>query len=95
MSQWFDDYGHCINRIPRKVVNACAHPGECFQDVEYWQAAINFIVPRSRAIDYLSEFGAWTIDELQDMTGTELAQKVLWIACWDIKTNGEWFGLIH
>lgn len=92
----FNEYGHYIGKaFPKACVEACSHAGECFPDVERWQRKLGFDVPRDLAITYLREFGAWHIDELNEMTDVELAQKVFWIACCDIKENGEWFGLCH
>jgi hypothetical protein len=51
--------------------------------------------PRDQAIRYLCDYGAWTKDELDAMDEEELAIKVLWIACGDIKESGDWYGLCH
>ena len=46
-----------------------------------------------QAIRYLREYGAW--ENLETDTDRELAERVLWLACCDIREQGEWFGLIH
>jgi hypothetical protein len=56
---------------------------------------LNFTVPRQKAIDYLKEYGAWEVEEMNEWTDEELAEKVLWIACGDISEQGEWLGLVH
>jgi hypothetical protein len=91
----FDEYGHFKGSIPDNAVDGCSHVGDCFDDVEYWQRALDFNVPRARAIAWLRETGAWTRSELEDMGDVELAQKVLWIACCEIKENGIWWGLTN
>jgi hypothetical protein len=92
---WFDAYGNLLKKTPKQCVEDCSHQGECFEDVKHWQEKLNFQVPRKLAIEYLREYGAWDCWELQRMDETTLAQKVLWLACCDIKENGKWFGLIH
>jgi hypothetical protein len=92
----FDKFGYYIGpTIPNHVVKDCSHVGECFEDVEYWQKELDFQVPRAMAIKWLREFGAWLPSELEEMGDVELAQKVLWLACCDIRENGEWFGLTN
>ena len=52
-------------------------------------------VPRDRATAYLRKFGAWTADELAAKTDDELAEVILWTACFEIRDSGEWFGLVR
>ena len=98
----FDNYGHFLGKIPEECWRDCSAPGQAADEsVEYWRKRLNFVVPREKAIKYLREFGAWPVisDEydkgLADMSDDELADKVLWLACGDIRENGQWFGLIH
>ena len=42
-------------------------------------------LPRERAINYLSEYGAWDLAELDEMDDFNLAEKVLWLFCCDLK----------
>ena len=93
--QWFDNYGYLIGDIPQEAVKDCSHQGECFFDCEAWVRELGFTVPQEQAIDYLREFGAWELTELQTKTNEELAIIVLWLACGDIQENGEWIGLVH
>jgi len=101
MSKFFDETGQFIGTLPEDCVKQCTCSGDALPDVEYWIKELDFSVPRQQAIDYLVEFGAWPLDTdewdtgLNDMSDRELAIKVLWIACGDIKENGEWLGLIH
>jgi hypothetical protein len=91
----FDKYGYFHGTIPQEAVDDCTGPGPADESVEYWQKKLNFNVPRDLAIRYLREFGAWEQGALKDMSDLDLAQKVLWIACGDLKEQGEWFGLVH
>lgn len=97
----FNEWGYFTGHIPPECVAACSHSGDCGDDVEYWRKLLNFSVPRDQAIAYLREFGAWPMQTdkydrgLTDMTDEELAIKVLWLACCDLKETGEWLGLCH
>lgn len=94
--QMFDEYGNFHGKIPKEAVRDCSAPGQdAGEAVEHWRKKLNFEVPRQKAIQYLREFGAWPIDELNTMDDTDLAEKVLWLACGDIREHGEWHGLTH
>lgn len=93
--KWFDEYGNILRQIPDKTVRECSHSGECDKDVEFWQAKLEFDCPRDLAIQYLQEFGAWEREELLEKTEASLSQIVLWVACGQIKENGEWFGMAN
>jgi hypothetical protein len=90
----FDQYGYFLEEIPSECVEECTAAGQdASESVEAWIERLDFRVPRALAIKYLKEFGAWEkLDEEDDIT---LAMRCLWIACGDIKENGEWFGLVH
>jgi hypothetical protein len=98
-TKWFDEYGNFIGEFSAECVADCSASGAVDDAVAYWLKKLNFEVPRSRAIAWLLDFGAWPeeTDEynkgLNDMTDDELALKVLWLACCDIKEQGEWFGI--
>lgn len=90
----FNEYGYFQGEIPADCVGACTEPGrDASESVEYWVDYLDFRVPREQAIKYLKEFGAWEdLDKEDDLT---LAMRCLWLACGDIKENGEWLGLVH
>lgn len=94
-TEFFNQYGYFVGEFPEDCVVECSAAGEVKGAVEYWTGKLGFEVPRERAINYLAEFGAWSHAELNEMNDTDLAEKVLWLACCDIKENGEWFGLVH
>lgn len=91
----FDQYGNFNGTIPSDCVRDCSHPGPCDTEVKEWSKVLGFNVPRTLAINYLVEFGAWTRSELNEKLTSDLSEIVLWIACSDIKEEGEWLGLIH
>lgn len=93
--KYFDEQGFLIREIPVECVKACSHSGQCDRDVEFWQKKLEFEIPKAKAIFYLARTGAWSEKDLFLQTHDELAQKVLWIACSDIKETGEFLGLIH
>lgn len=91
----FNQFGHFLGTIPQECVNDCSHAGDCFDDCQRWANKLKLEVPRDLTINYLKSTGGWTFAELQEMTGNDLSIRVLWIACCDIKENGEWFGLCN
>jgi len=87
-------YGHLASgRFPADCIESCAASGDCTEAVEYWQSRLNFNPPRDLMERYLKEYGAW--DDLQTASDDTLAQRILWIACCDIREQGEWSGLNH
>lgn len=100
-TELFNEYGHWLGEFPAECVADCSASGAVDQSVAYWLKKLSFSVPREMAIKWLREFGAWPLETdeydtgLNDMSDDEIAGKVLWLACCDIKENGEWFGLCH
>lgn len=91
-------YGHLVSgQFPADCIDACSASGSVDEAVEYWVSKLNLsstLEPvRSRVESYLKEFGAW--DDLQEADIDTLANRVLWVACCDIREQGEWFGLSH
>ena len=93
--KWFDEYGWLVKSIPEEALTDCHHQGACDEDVEYWQAKLDFMGPREMMIGYLQPLGGWEAEELAAKTDDELAQIVLWIAVGDHQENGEWVGMVH
>jgi len=90
----FDAHGWFTGNLPAECVADCTTPGQdAGPSVDYWRKRLDFQVPRELAVKYLRDFGAW--DSLETDSDDNLARRVLWIACGDIRENGEWFGLIH
>lgn len=85
--------GYLQKSIPAECVSDCSARGDVSEPVAYWRKRLAFVVPRDLAIAYLSGFGAW--DDLDTISEDTLAERCLWIACGDIKENGEWFGLVE
>lgn len=93
--QWFDRHGWLQGTIPQECVDDCSRPGRRDEDAMFWREKLGFTVPRDLAIPYLRETGAWSPEELAEFSDERLAETVLWIACGDIRSDGEWFGLVH
>lgn len=92
----FDEDGHFVGMIPDDAVSECTARGQdATASVNEWLDTLEFRVPRDQAIAYLREFGAWDAAELNAATDRELAERVFWIACGDIREHGHWHGLIH
>ena len=96
----FDEYGNYHGTIPKQAVEDCTGPGPADESIEAWIDEFWFVPPRQLAIDYLLSFGAWPLESdeydtgLNDMSDRDITEKVFWIACCDIKENGEWIGLV-
>lgn len=89
----FDENGNFLGSIPKQAVEDCCHQGQCDDDVAHWRKELDFEVPRDMAIGYLSRSGISTLEELAEMSEDEIAESVLWLACWDVREKGDWFGL--
>lgn len=89
ISEWFDSHGELLKPLPGECIKDCARGGRVDDDVAYWVNALKFDLglPRERAINFLSEYGAWELDELDGMDDFNLAEKVLWILCGNIKED--------
>lgn len=71
--------------LPDEAINACSHQGDCYEDCKAWSTKISRpseITPTKLACE-LSEYGSWTLDELQD--DQENWIKLLWIAACQLK----------
>ena len=86
-SEWFDERGELVKPLPGQCIEDCSGSGPVDDQVAYWVDKLGFDIdmPRDKAIKFLSEYGAWESDELEDMDIIELAEKVLWIFCGNIK----------
>lgn len=73
-----------IKDIPQDCIDDCSQGGrDAISYVQKWIKRLDFSVDVEKAINCLSEYGAWSVEELQADTAEELAEKVLWIACGD------------
>lgn len=91
----FDEHGNFIGDLPPVCITECSAAGEVYEPVSYWRQALNFTVPRQLAIQWLRRFGAWDAVELNRMSNNDLAEKVLWLACHEIKDYGVFAGLVE
>ena len=86
-SEWFDANGWMIKTLPADCIEQCSGSGRKDEDVAFWVEELGFDkgLPREKTISFLVEYGAWDEDELNSMSETELAEKVLWIFANDLK----------
>ena len=89
----FDEFGNCLIDIPTDCVLECWNPKENMDLLDKWIYILQFKCPKDLAIPYLREMGAW--DDLDTADQDTINRRVLWLACCDIRKNGEWFGLIR
>ena len=66
--------------LPRECIAECSASGDVTAAIEYWVDRLDLTVDTHAAIDYLVEFGAWEIEELESWDNRELAARILWIA---------------
>lgn len=93
LGQRFNDYGHYIGEeLPPECVSDCSASGAVDNAVTYWRLTLNFEVPRELSQRYLIEAGIER-ERVTKMDNDTLAEYVLWLACCDIRENGEWFGV--
>jgi len=93
--KFFDKLGCFIGTLPQECVDACSHSGSCDEGVAFWRKKLDFAVPREKTIEYLKEYGAWTVEELTEKSDEDLAELVLWLACGEIQDGIDWAGVIH
>lgn len=91
----FNEYGHFTGKIPKACVRDCSEARDVSGSVARWRKKISFTVPRELAVKWLGDSGAWEREELKTESDETLAQRVLWLACCDIKENGIFFGLCN
>lgn len=99
---WFNHHGYLQRRIPKQCWQDCSTPGQdASESVEFWRNKLGFTVPREMAINWLASTGAWPCETdeydlgLEDMTDDSLATNVLWLACCNMRENGEWIGMTN
>ena len=90
---WFDNYGNFTASIPVECVRECSASGAVDESVAYWVKKLHFDAPEPLAAKWLKEFGAWDDEELADHAAN--VRRVLWLACCDLREQGEWLGLVH
>lgn len=84
-------------QFPAECIEACSASGSVDESVDIWVLRLDLVKAlepvRALAERYLKEFGAW--DDLSTCELSTIAQRVLWVACCDIREEGEWPGLVH
>jgi len=84
---WSSSSGRIELLIPLDAVDACSHPGPCDSDVDHWVDHIHWRgVERSTMEQELKEVGAW--NDLTSAPIRTLKERLLWIACNDLKEDG-------
>jgi hypothetical protein len=93
MEYKFDEFGNFEGEFPSEAIADCTGWGDVSESVAFWQEKLNFNAPRELAVAYLLEFGAWDSQELAAKSDVEISRIVLWLACCEIKEDGEWYGI--
>lgn len=84
---WFDEFGYLIRDLPQECIDACSHGGSCDDDVAFWVEELEFDkgLPVKMAKRWLKATGGWTDDDFEDWTTKDIAERVLWVICGNIK----------
>ncbi len=75
--------------MPSDAIQDCFHQGGGDLDVEFWQKELNLNLNRSCMIKELSEFGAWSNSELNELSDAELEHTIIWIGAGNIQDDPE------
>lgn len=88
-SGWFDEYGNMVRDLPPECISACSHSGSCDDDVAFWVDELEFDkgLPVNLAKRWLKATGGWTDDEIEAWTTRDIAERVLWIVCGNLKED--------
>lgn len=88
-SGWFDEYGNMVRDLPPECISACSHSGSCDDDVAFWVDELEFDkgLPVNLAKRWLKATGGWTDDEVEAWTTRDIAERVLWIVCGNLKED--------
>jgi hypothetical protein len=81
---WSTGSGRIEIEFPEEAIIDCFHQGRCDEDVEFWQEKLNLNLDRDLMISELGEYGAWSPEELNDLSDEELEQKLIWIGAGDL-----------
>lgn len=89
----WSEYGEFLGQLPMDCIMDCSHSGKCDSEVEYWTDQLAFAdgLPLDKAIEFISEYGAWDREELSQKSPEEIAQIVLWIFCGNLKDEAYQF----
>lgn len=82
--KYWTNFNYVEFELPIEAVKDCSHQGECYEDAEYWQKTLNLGLNRSDMIKELLQYGAWEIEELNELPHEELEIKLIWLAANDI-----------
>ena len=88
-SKWGDG---CFGEesLPQECIEALSGSGDHKLDAELWCEKLKFDkgFPVARGREYLEATGGWEPEDTRDMSRTEVAQAVLWLAACDISEDG-------
>lgn len=96
MIEFYDKHGYFVGTLPDECISDCSAPGQdASEAVAFWQEKLEFNPDPDQARRYLRWTGGWTADELDEMSELDLAHKILWLACCDLRESGEYFGMVY
>jgi hypothetical protein len=89
--QWEEKDGELTEVRKQKCVKL--GPAQGLQKLSKWDAEQTLAKEIEKAQGGTLARGL--VEELSQLSDSDLAKKVLWIACGDIRESGKWFGLCH
>lgn len=78
----------------QECIDDCTHQGACDADVSYWVSHLKFEVDQTQAREYLASVGAWSDEEIAEMSDLDVTERVFWIAMGDFKEGSDLVSLI-
>jgi hypothetical protein len=85
MKQTLEFRINCETEFPMDLIDDAPTSGQFDEFAKYIIETYNVDVSLDDSIKYLKGFGAWDLEELQDLDNNKV--KILWIALLDCKEN--------
>lgn len=79
MEHTYEDLYYERIGLPDDCIRDLTRPGDRFDSALYWIGSLGFEVARGDAIDYLTETGGWSREELQEEDPETLNARCLWV----------------
>lgn len=89
---FFSPQGELVKEIPQECVDACTKPGaDAYDDCSRWVDELEFDkgLDIAKAKGFLLSTGGWERKELSKMDPKNVAIRLLWIICGDIKDGSD------
>ena len=83
---WSDSSGQIEIELPLDCIMDCSQSGANDEAVNYWcSKELDLDIPTRMMVNALAETGGWTREALSELDDQELTEKIVWIACHDLR----------